>query len=1286
MYYTTQRNQLYNNQSNQSNNVMSRRKRNQPIYHFNKITILIRNTYRPNTFSKCIQSVLRQEYTNYRIIMCYDDDRCMEYLEEYRNHPKIALFNVKRESDASHFYNLYCNYLLDRVRDGWILFLDDDNMLSQPDTLKKINNNIKTENDIIFWKVKLGEHIIFPNIYDIKYGQISTIGFCFHSKYKNAARWIAEQGSDFHYVTHLLKKHYLIRRAHSEILTQSVLLKQFGQNGRKEEDNIYNKLIFKDEELDNIYNKPIFKDEEYLIKKINNLLNINNFQKKIYIISWTETATTIKGINIDTQIIYNCIKTIGIDIDILTLPQSILKNGFNTEFNNILLDRDIYIFSEVCLIDIYNYLFKHNKNIICIPNIDSYSTYKPIIKDRETDYINLLKELSNKNFTIWCKTKQIYNWLNNSNLPNIHYIHFSYYITTKVNNYKQKDLFIKPINKDYILLDTGGSTTKRKYLEEILDIFIKNKNIPFVLLVKTTETIYNKFLKNTKYDLKYNNIIYIIKTVNLNELSYIYSNVKYLIYCSKFDGYGLSLAQAIQHSLFIFTLNGLPWSEILENYPRKCLINCSQDFTKSMGGKIKGKALSQIYYKADFEDLKIKLLYNKHIYENIINNTNEQCNFIKIYNEQVFVSNIYNYFQNKYNICNIYNTSAVKVVSFKERGILFIENLLNIITQSNKIYVYLNSTYNIIINFLSNISNVRTTLCKYDLKSLTKLKDIDCLNEKVNYIIDDDIIYPPDYIAYTYNILNNQTDKESLYSFNGYNKTNKYPFTIKTLPCKSTDCNLGTGTLFFYKDAIKRKNLHKFVKNALKSNSKYINLFCDKLLLTYCKENNILTRIISPKYTYWLKNNKKMKEGLFEIKTKLNIYDLTDIKIIPKKDILVKYNNSISSNIIKLFKNKITIESKETNNIYNIHYQNSVITLENSKKEPLINVKLDFSTTGFCVAKDNYIKLISKLYFAKTYKVFMISQNRINKNSTETYIIDTFKKFELDCSFITITEFLNTVSNMDKNIDKNTDKNIYFYNLKNDNSHIDKLNNSNFELYGYTYDLIGYNLEPTRAEKMIYNINKIKKSFIVEDSDIYTKIINKCHTIFQPTKVVKYNTEKSTSNNIKFVHFGRISSNRLVSIFEIAYLFPEIDIYLYGAIDTHATQYTKSRRADLQRLKNIFLYTELKIGIDMYKIVKNNNTFVVSFSERPNECYYSNRIPMLCGYRAIILQQSFYNIEKYFNSEQLIIFNKIEDLKIIMPKLINNYNLQNKYRENALNISKKYSFENYVKEILMNIF
>ena len=201
----------------------------------NIFNILIRNTYRPSTFSKCIKSILAQTYTNYRIIMCYDDDRCMEYLEKYKTHNKIELFKVNRVTQDQYFYNLYCNHLLDRVRDGWILFLDDDDMLARPDSLRIINQSIKTEQDIIFWKVKLGEHIIFPNIYDIKFGEVDTTSFCFHSKYKNGSRWIAKHGSDFHYITGLIKRLFFVRRFIPAILTQSVMKDSFGHNGQKEE-------------------------------------------------------------------------------------------------------------------------------------------------------------------------------------------------------------------------------------------------------------------------------------------------------------------------------------------------------------------------------------------------------------------------------------------------------------------------------------------------------------------------------------------------------------------------------------------------------------------------------------------------------------------------------------------------------------------------------------------------------------------------------------------------------------------------------------------------------------------------------------------------------------------------------------------------------------------------------------------------------------------------------------------------------------------------------------------
>ena len=54
-----------------------------------KFNILIRNTYRPSYADKCLNSILSQSYQNFKIIMCYDDDYSLEYLNKYKTNPKI---------------------------------------------------------------------------------------------------------------------------------------------------------------------------------------------------------------------------------------------------------------------------------------------------------------------------------------------------------------------------------------------------------------------------------------------------------------------------------------------------------------------------------------------------------------------------------------------------------------------------------------------------------------------------------------------------------------------------------------------------------------------------------------------------------------------------------------------------------------------------------------------------------------------------------------------------------------------------------------------------------------------------------------------------------------------------------------------------------------------------------------------------------------------------------------------------------------------------------------------
>lgn len=957
-----------------------------PYFNKNKILIMVPycNVYKPY-IEKCMNTILNQTYKNFNIIMI--NDGVKDFKKTYEK-TKILYFNDKLGNGPGASKYHFIKYLQDNYTyfnpETIICIVDGDDYLLSNSSLTLINLHYNINNSLIScgnYEGKWSENIIsnvksYINSPNIR--KNSNFYFPPMRTFKmKLIKYINIQ--DFIYLDNKF-----IKKASDKVL----FIRLIEICGPKKISIINKKLYYYRDHANCSYNTIDKTYRENCIDyiknlkpstEIDNITNIYNiYNKKIYLILWVE-ENTAKGINIDTNIIYNILKSLNYNVSYLEIPISYLKK-FNPSNNSILLDGDIYIFSEVCYADIYNFIFKNNKEIICIPNIDSYSTYKPIIKDIETDFINSLKHYSKNNkFNIWCKTKQIYNWLKKYNFNNLHYTHFCYNIipTDVLPNYDIKMLLNK--KKEYLLLDTGTSITGRKYLKEILDIFIENDDIPFTLLVKTTPNVYNRFLRNTKYVNKYNNIEIISKMLVIDELIHFYKNCKYFIYCSKFDGYGLSLAQAIKYNLFIFTFDGLPWCELLESYPRKCLVNCKKDMSKSMGGGIKGKALSQIYYKGDFNDLTYKLKNNKDKYEKIINESYEDCQFVNEYNNKVFVGNIKNYFQKKYKICNIYNNTSVGVVSYLDREKIFIENLMNIILQANEIVIYLNSATDFIRKFLSNISNVHVVYCDKDLKSLTKLKVINYLNNDVNLIIDDDIVYPSDYIEYTYNILKKQKDKKSFYSYNGYTDKFKYPFTIKTQLCLQDNCNLGSGTLFYNKNTLTDNKLEQFLEKILRiSVDSNIQLFCDKTLLQFCQENKIKTRIISPKHTYWMINNPKMKYGMLELKKELNIYDLKDIQKINFKDKLININNNLPNNILRFFSNKIDIIDKSIDyfNYYQIYIKDNILYIDNNSNN-IFNLDLNKFKDNKSLNKilNSIICEISKKYSFDNYILNMVCLN-----------------------------------------------------------------------------------------------------------------------------------------------------------------------------------------------------------------------------------------------------------------------------------------------------------------------
>lgn len=152
------------------------------------INILIRTCYRPELFVRCMKSIRAQTHQEIRVIVAYDDDRALDYIPD--NYEKIK---VNRE-DRPYIYNLYCNTLKEKVTDGYFLFLDDDDFLSQHTTLEKLLPLLKEDQANI---VKLNRKSkIYPHANIIQSGQIGMPCMVLHHKHKHVADITADGRGD----------------------------------------------------------------------------------------------------------------------------------------------------------------------------------------------------------------------------------------------------------------------------------------------------------------------------------------------------------------------------------------------------------------------------------------------------------------------------------------------------------------------------------------------------------------------------------------------------------------------------------------------------------------------------------------------------------------------------------------------------------------------------------------------------------------------------------------------------------------------------------------------------------------------------------------------------------------------------------------------------------------------------------------------------------------------------------------------------------------------------------
>jgi len=182
------------------------------------VNILTRTSGRPKYFGKCIESIRKQTYPNINHLISVDDDKSEEYVKLYtENYIRVEKFkgniptvdNETKQRRAAP-YNLYLNDLRKEVKEGWIMFLDDDDVFLENTAIEEMINAARDENDLLLWKVKFPTRIIpEQKLFEkhmIALNHFSMIGFMYNKVHDYKADFDYFSGGDFFFISQLAPK------------------------------------------------------------------------------------------------------------------------------------------------------------------------------------------------------------------------------------------------------------------------------------------------------------------------------------------------------------------------------------------------------------------------------------------------------------------------------------------------------------------------------------------------------------------------------------------------------------------------------------------------------------------------------------------------------------------------------------------------------------------------------------------------------------------------------------------------------------------------------------------------------------------------------------------------------------------------------------------------------------------------------------------------------------------------------------------------------------------------
>lgn len=200
-----------------------------------KLTVVIRTHDRPEAFRTCIESVRRQTHKNIDIVVGVDTPGSYDYVLPYNVTRIVKCEPRERTSNTDFPANGYISNLVKDINDGYILILDDDNYLADPQGVEKLFRQIDKEWCVYMIRYRYADGRKFPNDSQfarkvIENGGVDWASHVFHARFKNVSESKPLYNGDYHWIS-AMAAHV---KTQKWIDLDLVHTKTPGQNGKTE--------------------------------------------------------------------------------------------------------------------------------------------------------------------------------------------------------------------------------------------------------------------------------------------------------------------------------------------------------------------------------------------------------------------------------------------------------------------------------------------------------------------------------------------------------------------------------------------------------------------------------------------------------------------------------------------------------------------------------------------------------------------------------------------------------------------------------------------------------------------------------------------------------------------------------------------------------------------------------------------------------------------------------------------------------------------------------------------